>query len=63
MDTKCTSYGSVRTNRVKLATCAATVLSVVALFISAILTPIIYSEVQSIWADFDVEIEEFRVKF
>lgn len=46
---------------VHIATVFATALSVLALLVCFIVAPMIYSEVQSVWRELDMEINEFKV--
>lgn len=46
---------------VRLATAFATAFSVLTLLICFITVPMIYTEVQSIWSELDMEMEEFKV--
>lgn len=47
---------------VRLATACATAFSVVTLLICFVSVPMIYSEVQSIWSELDLEMELFKVR-
>lgn len=46
---------------VHIATVLATALSVLALLVCFIVAPMIYSEVQSVWRELDMEIDDFKV--
>lgn len=51
-----------QTSSVRVATAFATLLSVGALFACFTVAPMIYTEVQNIWREIDLEMEEFKVK-
>lgn len=53
--------GTKMVTTVHIATVFATALSVLALLVCFIVAPMIYSEVQSVWRELDMEINEFKV--